>query len=144
LAKVAYVVLMGTSEKFDKLRSLRPRKSKKGYLWVTLVLIAVSFAAHWTFAWFDYVSEQNAAGGIIDVNGYLSKTMSATMENWQSEFLQLMWQVARLSILWYVGSPQSKEEHNRLEEKIDYLLKKTDPQNAQQFLLESETRYPKK
>lgn len=137
-------MLMGTSEKFDKIRSLRPRKSKKGYVWVTLVLFAVSFTAHWTFAWFDYVAEHNAAGEIVDVNGYLSKTMSATMENWQSEFLQLVWQVAGLSILWYVGSPQSKEGQDRLEEKIDYLLKKTDPQNADQFLLESETKYPKK
>ena len=113
-------------------------------MWVTLVLFGVSFSAHWTFAWFDYVAEQNAVGGIIDTNGYFSKTMSATMENWQSEFLQLMWQVAGLSILWYVGSPQSKEEHDRLEEKIDYLLRKTDPQNAEQFLMEAETRYPKK
>jgi hypothetical protein len=135
---------MGTSEKLDKLRSLRPKKSKRGYLWITLVLFTASFAAHWTFAWFDYVAELNAIGGTVDVNGYFSKTMSATMENWQSEFLQLMWQVAGLSILWYVGSPQSKEEHDRLEEKIDYLLRKTDPQNAEQFLLESETKYPKK
>jgi hypothetical protein len=39
------------------------------------------------------------------------------MENWQSEFLQLIWQVAGLSFLWYVGSPQSREEHDRQEEK---------------------------
>lgn len=37
-----------------------------------------------------------------------------TLENWQSEFLQLVWQVAGLTYLLYVGSPQSKEEDDRL------------------------------
>jgi hypothetical protein len=78
------------------------------------------------------------------MGGYFSKTMNATMENWQSEFLQLIWQVAGLSFLWYVGSPQSKQEHDRLEEKIDYVLRKTDPQNAEDFLVEDETKYPRK
>jgi low affinity Fe/Cu permease len=66
------------------------------------------------------------------------------MENWQSEFLQLIWQVAGLSFLWYVGSPQSKEGDERMEEKIDYLLRKMDPQNAERFLLEAESKNPKK
>jgi hypothetical protein len=34
--------------------------------------------------------------------------MRDTLENWQSEFLQLIWQVAGLAILLHVGSPQSK------------------------------------
>ena len=43
-------------------------------------------------------------------------TFRDIMENWQSEFLQLIWQVAAagLSILWYVGSPQSKEGDERM------------------------------
>jgi hypothetical protein len=65
------------------------------------------------------------------------------MENWQSEFLQLMWQVAGLSLLWYLGSPQSKEEHDRLEEKINFIIKRLDPENAKQFLKEWDKKYPK-
>ena len=38
-----------------------------------------------------------------------------TLENWQSEFLQLMWQVGGLAFLLYVGSPQSKEGDERVE-----------------------------
>ena len=70
-------------------------------------------------------------------------TFRDTMENWQSQFLQLMWQVAGLSLLWYLGSPQSKEEHDRLEEKIDFIIKRLDPENAKQFLKEWDKRYPK-
>ncbi len=49
------------------------------------------------------------------------------MENGQSEFLQLIWQVAGLSILWYVGSPKSKEGDERKEEKMDMIIKMLDP-----------------
>ncbi|MGE0243939.1 MAG: hypothetical protein AB7F53_04045 [Nitrososphaeraceae archaeon] len=52
------------------------------------------------------------------------------MENWQSEFLQLIWQVAGLSILWYVGSLQFKKGEERKEEKMDLLIKMPDPKNA--------------
>jgi hypothetical protein len=65
------------------------------------------------------------------------------MENWQSEFLQLMWQVAGLSLLRYVGSPQSKEEHDTLEEKIDFIIKRLEPENAKQLLKEWDKKYPK-
>jgi hypothetical protein len=66
------------------------------------------------------------------------------MENWQSEFLQLIWQVAALSFLWYVASPQSKEGDERKEEKLDLILKRLDPQNAERLLEELEAKYPKK
>jgi hypothetical protein len=52
------------------------------------------------------------------------------MENWQSEFLQLMWQVVGLSVLWYIGSSQSKESDDRLEEKIDLLIQRLDSEEA--------------
>ena len=58
-------------------------------------------------------------------------TLRDTMENWQSEFLQLVWQVGGLSILWDVASPQSKSESDRLEEKVDILIQKLDPDNAE-------------
>lgn len=57
-----------------------------------------------------------------------------TFENWQSEFLQLLWQVGGLAILLYVGSPQSKEGDDRMEAKIDEILRKVDPQNAESII----------
>jgi hypothetical protein len=47
---------------------------------------------------------------------------SATFENWQSEFLQLVWQAAGLSLFYFWGSSQSKEGDERVEAKIDRLL----------------------
>lgn len=91
----------------DRLRLSRFKK--RGYLWVTLGFFAVSISAQWVSGWFSYVEEQKDHNQPIEFNGYFSVTFRDTMENWQSEFSQLVWQVAGLSLLWYVGSPQSKE-----------------------------------
>ncbi len=48
--------------------------------------------------------------------------LASTFENWQSEFLQLVWQAMGLAILLFWGSSQSKESDERLEAKIDALL----------------------
>ena len=66
------------------------------------------------------------------------------MENWQSEFLQLAWQIGGLSFLWAVASPQPKSESDRVEEKIDLIIKRLEPENAQKLLKELEIKYPKK
>ncbi|HYF29452.1 MAG TPA: DUF6766 family protein [Candidatus Paceibacterota bacterium] len=96
--------------------------SKYGYLWITLVLFLGSLIGHWVFAWYAFVDEQLAHGQAIELNAYFIEVMRDTLENWQSEFLQLMWQVAGLAYLFYIGSPQSKEGDDRLEEKVDRIL----------------------
>src|SRR5215218_7258403 len=80
-----------------------------GYAWVTLGFFLISLVGHWIFAWFAYADEQTANGHAIEISGYLNQVVRDTLENWQSEFLQLLWQVGGLAFLLYVGSPQSKE-----------------------------------
>lgn len=60
--------------------------------------------------------------------------MRDTLENWQSEFLQLLWQVAGLAILLHVGSPQSKEGDDRMEAKIDAILLAVEPKRGDAML----------
>ncbi len=117
---------------------------KKGYLWVTLFLFLVSLTLHWYFGFEAFKNEQIAHGQPIEVSDYITEMMRDTMENWQSEFLQLIWQVAGLSFLWFVGSPDSKEGNERQEEKLDYILKKIDPDNYSKLMKELEEKYPKK
>ncbi|HEY6976045.1 MAG TPA: DUF6766 family protein [Chitinophagaceae bacterium] len=116
---------------------------KKGYLWVTLGLFLLSIILHWTFGWETFKNEQMAHGQPIIVAEYLAQMMRDTMENWQSEFLQLIWQVAGLSILFYVGSPQSKEGDDRKEEKLDFIIQKLDPDNYDKLMKEWNDKYPK-
>jgi hypothetical protein len=88
--------------------------------------------------------EQKEHNQPVAISNYFNMTFRDTMENWQSEFLQLIWQVAGLSFLWYIGSPQSKEGDERKEEKMDLIIKMLDPKNAKIILKELETKYPKK
>jgi hypothetical protein len=112
-----------------------------GYGWVTLGFFVVSLAGHWVFGWFAYVQEQTQHGAPVEVPGYLVQMMRDTLENWQSEFLQLLWQIGGLAFLLYVGSPQSKEGDDRMEAKIDAILAAVDPQRADTLLDEIDSEY---
>ena len=115
-----------------------------GFFWVTLGLFIMSVSLHWLFAWYSYIQEQNEHNQPIHLSDYFNETIRNTMENWQSEFLQLIWQVVGLSILWYVGSSQSKEADDRLEEKIDLLIQRLDTEKGKQLILELDKKYPRK
>ena len=115
---------------------------KYSFAWVTLGLFAISLIGHWALGWYEYVDEQHAHHQPVEVAQYLVLMGRGTLENWQSEVLQLVWQVVGLTSLLYLGSPQSKEGNDRLEEKVDALLKKLDPDSAQTLIRRLEAKYP--
>jgi hypothetical protein len=93
-----------------------------GYGWVTAGFFLISLIGHWLFAWFAYIQDQSDRGAPIITSEYIYLTTRDTLENWQSEFLQLLWQVGGLAMLLYVGSPQSKDNEERVEAKLDAIL----------------------
>ncbi|WFU18547.1 DUF6766 family protein [Bradyrhizobium sp. CB3481] len=112
-----------------------------GYAWVTGALFFITLSGHWIFGWFAYVNEQQALQQPVEVGAYTVQMMRDTLENWQSEFLQLIWQVAGLAILLHVGSPQSKEGDDRMEAKIDAILMAVDPKKADDLLQKIDEEY---
>jgi hypothetical protein len=46
--------------------------------------------------------------------------------------------------LLYVGSPQSKENEERLEKKLDAILQKLEPEKAQKIIEQLKKEYPEK
>ena len=109
----------------DQERSARRHGAlgKYAYAWITLGFFAISLALHWYFGWRSYVGDALEHGQTPDGVEYLNQMLRDTFENWQSEFLQLLWQVVGLAYFLYVGSPSSKENDDRMEEKIDLLLR---------------------
>jgi hypothetical protein len=103
---------------------------KYAFLWITLILFSGSFIGQWYYGF--------STGNTWQDN------MRDTFENWQSEFLQLIWQVVALTYLWYIGSPQSKEEEERNQEMLEWIMKNIDRQKAEEFMQELEQKYPKK
>ena len=116
---------------------------KFGFAWVTLGFLAVSLVGHWLFGWFAYVDEQQLHDAPVETGGYVIEMLRDTFENWQSEFLQLLWQVVGLTLLLYVGSPQSKESEDRTEKMLEEIIRKVDPKGADKTLAEIEKQYPK-
>jgi hypothetical protein len=93
------------------------------YAWITLGFFLVSFALHWWFGWQAFAHDAAEHGQLPQLSNYLIEMGRDTFENWQSEFLQLLWQVVGLAYFLYVGSPSSKENDDRTEIKIDALLR---------------------
>lgn len=110
------------------------RRSAYGYAWVTLGFLAFSMLGHWLLGWFAYVSEQEQRHSPLIVSDYAIEMGRDTFENWQSEFLQLLWQVGGLAMFLYVGSPQSKEGDDRKEAKLDAILRKLDPAGGEETI----------
>ncbi len=114
-----------------------------GFLWVTGLLFILALGGHWAFAWFAYVSEQTQHGAPIELSGYVVEVARDTLENWQSEFLQLVWQVAGLSFLFHLRSPQSKEGDDRKEEKLDEILRIIDSKKAPDIIARLDQKFPR-
>ena len=93
------------------------------YGWITLGFFLGTLLLHWYFGWQSFVEEARSQGEAPEQAAYLNQMLRDTFENWQSEFLQLMWQVLGLAYFLYVGSPSSKENDDRVELKIDALLR---------------------
>src|SRR5688572_13439076 len=111
------------------------------YAWITLGFFLVSFALHWGFGWAAFVDEQQAHGEAAQLGPYLTEMSRDTFENWQSEFLQLLWQVVGLAYFLYVGSPSSKENDDRTEAKIDALLRLVGKEKGEKLIAELDERY---
>lgn len=94
-----------------------------GYAWLTLGFFLVSLALHFHFGWAAFREDAADHGVTPELAGFLNQWSRDLFENWQSEFLQLLWQVVGLAYFLYIGSPASKENDDRMEAKLDALLR---------------------
>jgi hypothetical protein len=96
---------------------------KYGLSIVLLALFLGSWLLQTWFGWQEYVSESQLHGAPAEVLDYFWSWGEATFENWQSEFLQLLTFVLLSTYLIHKGSPQSKDGSERMERKLDALLR---------------------
>lgn len=114
---------------------------KYAYGWLTLAFFLGSLVLHWFFGWRSFVAEAEAHHQAPAVAEYFDEMMRDTFENWQSEFLQLLWQVLGLAYFLYVGSPSSKENDDRMEAKIDALIRLQGGARGEDILSDIDERY---
>ena len=114
------------------------------YAWITLTFFLVSIVLHWLFGWQAYVNDAAEHGQVADTSGYVIEMLRDTFENWQSEFLQLLWQVVGLAYFLYVGSPSSKENDDRAEAKLDALIRLQAGDKGDDIIDQLDERYMRK
>jgi cbb3-type cytochrome oxidase subunit 3 len=129
------------ADRYDPTAAMEAVMRKYAYAWLTLGFFLVSFLLHWWFGWLAFVDEQRQHSQTADVGEYLTLMGRDTFENWQSEFLQLLWQVVGLAYFLYVGSPSSKENDDRVELKIDALLKQAGLEDLQERIDQTHFRH---
>lgn len=114
---------------------------KYAYGWITLIFFLGALALHWYFGWQAFVDQAQSHGQTPEMVSYANEMMRDTFENWQSEFLQLLWQVLGLAYFLYVGSPASKENDDRMEVKIDAVLRSIGGDEADQLIAAIDREY---
>lgn len=90
---------------------------------VTAALFLLSWVGQFAFQLIETRNDAATHGEQFEMAQFWPAFLSATFENWQSEFLQLVWQAAGLAIFFFWGSSQSGEGNERLEAKVDRLLR---------------------
>lgn len=89
------------------------------------IVLCMLFISAWilqTFTgWYEFVAEQQQHGQAAEVfgsEGYVWRWAEATMENWQSEFLQLFTFVVLTSFLIHRGSHESKDSDEKMQASL--------------------------
>jgi hypothetical protein len=112
------------------------RDRSLGILFVTLFL--ASWIAQLFFEWQVFADEQRAhdASASFWSADFWEAFGQSTMENWQSEFLQLAAFTIATAYLVYMGSSESPDGDERVEAKLDALLEERglDPKAIEQEL----------
>jgi branched-subunit amino acid ABC-type transport system permease component len=83
------------------------------------LLFLTSWAAQAFTEWDVYRKDQQDHGQPVEVLEFVNGFAQSTLENWQSEFLQLFSFVVLAALLIHHGSAESKDTDDRMERKID-------------------------
>jgi hypothetical protein len=106
-------------------RSIRKEHARGNSIWKEfglglslLLLFFGTWLAQGIAEWQTYTDEQAAHGQAATVGDFVSEFSQSTLENWQSEFLQLFAFVSLAALYVHKGSAESKDSDERMEESL--------------------------
>lgn len=111
--------------------------------WVTGAIFFVLITAQWISGWGEFVRLQTEHGVPVHITTYLFQMTCSTLENWQAEFFSLLYQMIVFTYLYYAGCPLTGGSDDRLEEKLDAILRRVHPDDADTFIADLEKKYPR-
>lgn len=95
-----------------------------------LTAFLTSWVAQALAQWEQFKSEQMEHGQAISISDFMPMFMSSTMENWQSEFLQLFAFVVLTSLLIHKGSSESKDGDEEMKQMLQSISDRLDAMEA--------------
>ncbi len=126
----------GGSDRASRLVRDWIRDRSLGLFFFTVFLVA--WFAQLIFEWLNFVDEQREHDNRAEFwsSDFWETFWQSTLENWQSEFLQLAAFTIAAAYLVLKGSAESPDSEERLEAKIDALLEKQglDPHEIEEQL----------
>jgi hypothetical protein len=98
------------------------RSSKARGIWKNFGL-SIAFCILFFTSWFGqgiaewqkFVDQQRSHGEAVSAGDFVAEFSQSTLENWQSEFLQLFSFVVMSALLIHRGSAESKDSDDRME-----------------------------
>jgi hypothetical protein len=96
---------------------------------VLFTLFIVSWIGQTWAGWIEFAAEQQAHGQAaawLGDDGYAWRWVQATLENWQSEFLQLFTMVVLTAMLIHRGSAESRDSNDRMEQALERIERRLD------------------
>jgi hypothetical protein len=126
-------------------RSQWIRNRSLGLVFASLFLLA--WLGQLVVEWFTFADEQQTHGedAVFFSTEFWAAFWQSTLENWQSEFLQLSAFVVAAAYFVYKGSSESPDGDERIEAKLDALLRAhgIDPDAVDDALPEKYRSLPK-
>ncbi|HYO60655.1 MAG TPA: DUF6766 family protein, partial [Actinomycetota bacterium] len=131
---VALTVIVGITAYLvgTLVKSIQNEKKTRMRLWKNFglslgfcILFFVSWVAHGIVEWQTFTDEQRSHGEKPAAGDFVAQFSRATLENWQSEFLQLFSFTVMASVLIHKGSAESRDSDDgiqaalkRIEDKL--------------------------
>ena len=113
------------------MRSIRNEKKTSMRLWKNFglslgfcALFFVTWVAQGVAEWQTFTDEQRQHGQPVEIGDFAGEFLQSTLENWQSEFLQLFSFVVLSALYIHHGSAESKDSDDRMEAALQRIEQK--------------------
>jgi hypothetical protein len=110
---------------FAMLRSIRNERTAGRSIWrefglglILMILFFTTWIAHLISEWQVFTDEQLAHGEKPKIGDFVATFAQSTLENWQSEFLQLFTFVVLAALYIHKGSAESKDGEEKIEASL--------------------------
>jgi uncharacterized protein DUF6766 len=110
---------------YSTARSIVDQRSRDRSVWrefglglVLMVLFFATWVAHGIAQWQTYTDEQRQHGEGTEAGDFFAEFAQSTLENWQSEFLQLFAFVTLAALYIHKGSAESKDSDEKVEASL--------------------------